>query len=60
MIYSDPFDVLEEAGFTPENFYIHPAYYSPANYAPVWHIIHARSKPKPRSESEYKVTEVLY
>lgn len=57
MIYTDPTEVLKEAGFTPQNFHLHPLYHSPANYVPIWHHVDGESDLE--SESEYKVTEVL-
>jgi len=65
MIYSNPFDVLKEAGFTPENFYIHPAYHSPAGYVPVWHLTEGKWRAERRArnrvtdKNEHRVDGVL-
>lgn len=38
MIHTPLSEVLRDAGFTPENFYIHPVAVHGCTYIPVWHL----------------------
>lgn len=52
MIHTPLTEVLREAEFTPENFYLHPADAHIADYIPLWHVLEGH-----RIE-EHRVTEV--
>lgn len=55
MIHTPLAEVLKDAGFTPENFYIHPFEVTPADYHPVWHLTEGRWRAE--REREARVTE---
>lgn len=61
MIHTPLTEVLKDAGFTPENFYLHPIEATPADYHPVWHLTERKWQIERRASdpNAYKVTEVL-
>lgn len=55
MIHTPLTEVLKDAGFAPENFYIHPVAAHGCTYIPVWHMTTAKWRAE--REQRDRVTE---
>lgn len=64
MIHTPLTQILRDAGYTPDDIYIHPVDARPSDYVPVWHVLEGmrkqdRQRDRVTEKNEHRVEGVL-